>query len=147
VFEFEKTELVAAICHVEMQRKSDPMSNDFDKRNPKQVRTCSSDMKYLLKQSIRYLLPSENFHASKRELVIPMSFWLRTFLRFLTERLLAPERLCSGEFGTRFFITVLYVLTWKRGPIILVKSGPRSCSNCGILFLSKIGKQNCRVRR
>jgi asparagine synthase (glutamine-hydrolysing) len=50
------------------------------------------------------LLPAEVLAAPKRGFVIPISLWLRSDLRPLAERLLAPERLAKqGIFRPSFY--------------------------------------------
>ena len=76
-------------------------------RIPAEIRTKSEDPKYLLREAVRDLLPSELLHAPKRGFVIPTAEWLRGPLRPLAERLLAPTRLADQglfrpEFYTRF---------------------------------------------
>ena len=60
---------------------------------PPEVRMRHDDPKYLLKKAVGDLLPAELLHAGKRGFVIPDTLWLRSKLRPLVERLLAPERL------------------------------------------------------
>jgi asparagine synthase (glutamine-hydrolysing) len=76
-------------------------------RIPAQIRTKPNDPKYLLRQAVKDLLPSELLHAPKRGFIIPTAEWLRGPLRPLTERLLGPKRLGDQglfrpEFYTRF---------------------------------------------
>jgi asparagine synthase (glutamine-hydrolysing) len=60
---------------------------------PTNIRTHPNDLKYLLKQAVGDLLPTQLLTARKRGFVIPDTLWLRGKLRPLVERLLAPERL------------------------------------------------------
>ena len=73
-------------------------------RIPSQIRTKPGDPKYLLRQAMKDLLPSELLHAPKRGFVIPTAQWLRGPLRPLAERLLAPKRLADqGLFRPEFY--------------------------------------------
>ena len=72
-----------------------------------EIRTTPEDPKYLLRQAVRDLLPSDLAKAPKRGFVIPTAQWLRGPLRPLAERLLSPERLkrqglIRPEFHDRF---------------------------------------------
>jgi asparagine synthase (glutamine-hydrolysing) len=70
---------------------------------PAAVRTRRRDLKYLLRETVADLLPSELLRAPKRGFVIPLELWLRQRLRPLVERLLAPERLAEqGIFRPEF---------------------------------------------
>ncbi|MGE0275328.1 MAG: asparagine synthase (glutamine-hydrolyzing) [Nitrospiraceae bacterium] len=76
-------------------------------RIPPEIRTTPDDPKYLLRQAVRDLLPSDLAQAPKRGFVIPTARWLRGPLRPLAERLLSPERLkrqglIRPEFHDRF---------------------------------------------
>lgn len=62
---------------------------------PAGVRTRDSDLKYLLKRSVKDLLPPRLFKARKRGFVIPDTIWLRGKLRPLVERFLNPSFLKS----------------------------------------------------
>ncbi|MBI4000301.1 MAG: asparagine synthase (glutamine-hydrolyzing), partial [Nitrospira defluvii] len=73
-------------------------------RIPSKIRTKPGDPKYLLRQAVKDLLPSELLHAPKRGFVIPTAQWLRGPLRPLAERLLAPKRLADqGLFRPEFY--------------------------------------------
>lgn len=76
-------------------------------RIPPHIRTKPEDPKYLLRQAVHDLLPTDLLRAPKRGFVIPTARWLRGPLRVLAERLLAPDRLAAQgvirpEFYTRF---------------------------------------------
>lgn len=60
---------------------------------PASLRTRPNDLKWLLKEAVRDLLPPEVLAGAKRGFVIPYGRWLREDLRPLAERLLEPNRL------------------------------------------------------
>lgn len=73
-------------------------------RIPSSVRTRADDLKYLLRNSTADLIPPDLLTAPKRGFEMPIRLWLRTQLRPLAERLLAPERLRrQGIFRSEFY--------------------------------------------
>lgn len=60
---------------------------------PAQVRTRYRDPKYLLKQTVKALLPSDLLTAPKRGFMLPLKLWTRTALRAEIEEALEPEYL------------------------------------------------------
>ena len=72
-------------------------------RIPPDVRTSAADPKGLLRKAVADLLPPEYLDAPKRGFVFPLERWLRTELRPLVDRMLAPERLqAQGIFDPSF---------------------------------------------
>jgi asparagine synthase (glutamine-hydrolysing) len=53
---------------------------------PAAIRTKHSDTKYLLRESVKELLPQELLYAPKKGFIIPVSDWLRTSLRSKVEQ-------------------------------------------------------------
>lgn len=77
-------------------------------RIPSQIRTKRGDLKYLLRESVRDLLPFELLKAGKKGFVLPTSLWLRRELNGLAARLLSPDRLeKQGLFKSSFYKTLL----------------------------------------
>lgn len=75
-------------------------------RIPAASRTRPRALKYLLKKSVRDLLPPDLLRAPKRGFVIPTGSWLRRPLRPLVESLLSPQRLSAqGLFRPSFYTT------------------------------------------
>jgi asparagine synthase (glutamine-hydrolysing) len=62
---------------------------------PPRVRTARGDLKGLLRESVRDLLPAELLRAPKRGFLLPLAPWLRGRLRPIVETLLAPGRLAQ----------------------------------------------------
>jgi asparagine synthase (glutamine-hydrolysing) len=60
---------------------------------PSDIRTKEEDPKYLLKEVVSELLPSEILTASKKGFVIPQGKWIRTELKELVEELLGEAYL------------------------------------------------------
>jgi asparagine synthase (glutamine-hydrolysing) len=76
---------------------------DLVARIPPDVRTSAGDPKGLLREAVRDLLPPEYLDAPKRGFVFPLERWLRTELRPLVDRMLAPERIqAQGIFNPAF---------------------------------------------
>lgn len=79
---------------------------------PSNLRTKHFNLKYLLREAVRALLPSEIINARKKGFVIPIKLWLRGKLRPLVQFLLNPERLkhqgiFKPEFYTHFVLSHL----------------------------------------
>lgn len=71
---------------------------------PAGIRTKPHDLKYLLKQSLGELLPSDLLNAPKRGFVIPMAKWIKNSLREQTEYLLGKNYLKKqGIFNPNIF--------------------------------------------
>ncbi|MBI5413855.1 asparagine synthase (glutamine-hydrolyzing) [Candidatus Peregrinibacteria bacterium] len=73
---------------------------------PADIRTRRFNLKYLLRESIKDLLPSEVVHARKKGFVIPIKLWLRGALRPLVQYMLNPQRLAKQKiFKPEFYTT------------------------------------------
>lgn len=60
---------------------------------PPQIRTKKGDYKYLLREVVRDLLPSELLSAPKKGFTLPLPMWTRRELRPLIQELLGPSYL------------------------------------------------------
>jgi asparagine synthase (glutamine-hydrolysing) len=77
---------------------------DLVRRIPAATRTRHTDLKYLLREAVRPLLPQSLLAAPKRGFVIPLGQWLRGPLRTAAEDLLSPDRMKQqGFFTARFY--------------------------------------------
>lgn len=71
---------------------------------PANLRTKHFNLKYLLREAVKDLLPAEIINARKKGFVIPIKLWLRGKLRPLAQYLLSPQRLQKqGIFKPEFY--------------------------------------------
>jgi len=82
----------------------DPKFVSYVLKIPSGMRTKQDNIKYLLKQSVKDIVPEEILNSPKKGFIIPIKLWLRTRLRPLVEVLLNPKRLDSqGIFQSKFY--------------------------------------------
>lgn len=75
---------------------------------PYNIRTRFSGPKYLLKESVKDLLPYELMHSPKKGFVLPLTVWTRKQLKPLIEELLSPEYLSKqGVFSSAVFYRLI----------------------------------------
>ena len=75
---------------------------------PHNIRTRFSDPKYLFKETVNDLLPSELLRAPKKGFILPLTVWTRSKLRPLIEEMLSPEYLAKqGVFSPALFYRLI----------------------------------------
>lgn len=82
----------------------DPNLVSYILRIPAEQRTQQDNIKYLLKQSMKDLIPEEILNLPKKGFIIPIKLWLRTKLKPLVQALLNPHQLSrQGIFQPEFY--------------------------------------------